>query len=54
MADLQEIGDLPEMQLAGRLKQARELLREQVRDYVERQFFLHADESGKQLKERNY
>ena len=51
VADLQEIGDRPAMHLAGRLKQARESLREQVRDYVERQFFLHADESGKQLRE---
>ena len=48
---LQEDGQRPAMHLAGRLKTARDLLREQVRDYVERQFFLHADESGKQLRE---
>ena len=48
---LQDVADSPEIHLAGRLKQAREQLREQVRDYVERQFFLHADESGKQLRE---
>ena len=52
-----EIGELqtragkPEQQLAGRLKVARDQLRERVRDYVERQFFLHADEQGKQLRE---
>jgi len=52
-----EIGDLqnqnakPEQQLAGRLKVARDQLRERVRDHVERQFFLHADEQGKQLRE---
>ena len=51
IADLQDVVGRPEMHLAARLKQARELLREQVRDYVERQFFLHADESGKQLRE---
>ena len=39
------------MHLAGQLKSARDYLREQVRDYVEKQFFLHADESGKQLRE---
>ncbi len=51
VADLQEVGGRPEMHLAGRLKTARDQLREQVRDYVEKQFFLHADESGKQLRE---
>ena len=51
ISDLQELAGPPQIQLASRLKQARELLREQVRDYVERQFFLHADESGKQLRE---
>ena len=51
ISKLQDVADRPEIHLAGRLKQARELLREQVRDYVERQFFLHADESGKQLRE---
>jgi uncharacterized protein with von Willebrand factor type A (vWA) domain len=53
----EEIGELqtqpgkPEQRLAGKLKSAREQLREQVRDHVERQFFLHADETGKQLRE---
>ncbi len=51
VTELQEQGGRPEMHLAGRLKGARDHLREQVRDYVEKQFFLHADESGKQLRE---
>lgn len=37
--------------LAGTLKKARDRLRDKVRDYVEKQFFLHADETGKQLRE---
>ena len=41
----------PEIHLAARLENVRNLLREQVRDYVEKQFLLHADESGKQLRE---
>ncbi len=41
----------PALELAGRLKAARDLLREQVRDHVEKQFLLHADESGRQLRE---
>lgn len=51
IGELQESGGKPEGHLAGRLKKARDHLREQVRDYVERQFLLHADESGKQLRE---
>ena len=51
ITELQDSAGRPELHLAGRLRQARELLREHVRDYVERQFFLHADESGKQLRE---
>ncbi len=51
ISGLQEEGGRPRMHLAGRLKNARDHLREQVRDYVEKQFFLHADESGKQLRE---
>lgn len=37
--------------LAGRLKERRDALREQVRDYVERAFMLHADTEGKELRE---
>ena len=51
LGELQEVGGRPEMHLAGRLKNARDHLREEVRDYVEKQFFLHADETGKQLRE---
>ena len=51
VGELQEEGGRPQMHLAGQLKSARDYLREQVRDYVEKQFFLHADESGKQLRE---
>ena len=51
VGELQEEGGRPQMHLAGQLKNARDYLREQVRDYVEKQFFLHADESGKQLRE---
>ena len=51
VGELQEEGGRPQLHLAGHLKNARDYLREQVRDYVEKQFFLHADESGKQLRE---
>jgi len=51
IGELQALGGNAQNNLAGRLKKARDLLRERVRDYVERQFFLHADESGKQLRE---
>ncbi len=51
ISELQANGGPPQRNLSGRLKKARDLLREQVRDYVEKQFFLHADESGKQLRE---
>ena len=51
VGELQEEGGRAQLHLAGQLKGARDLLREQVRDYVEKQFFLHADESGKQLRE---
>lgn len=51
IGELQDEGGRPQNQLAGRLKKARDQLREAVRDYVEKQFMLHADESGKQLRE---
>ena len=58
LADLQrEISDrrqspqVPERRLAQELKARRDWLREQVRDYVEQQFLLHADVSGKRLRE---
>ncbi|HIG43908.1 MAG TPA: VWA domain-containing protein [Gammaproteobacteria bacterium] len=51
VAELQGHGGIPQKRLAHNLKKVRDLLRERVRDYVEKQFFLHADESGKQLRE---
>ncbi|MEM1229245.1 MAG: VWA domain-containing protein [Pseudomonadota bacterium] len=42
---------LPRRRLAQALTERRDWLREQVRDYVERQFLLHADASGKRLRE---
>ena len=51
ISELQESGTRPETALASRLKRARDRLREMVRDYVEKQFILHADEKGKQLRE---
>lgn len=58
LADLnQEISDrrtspsVPSRRLGQELKRRRDFLREQVRDYVERQFLLNADVSGKKLRE---
>ncbi len=51
IADLQSTGGVPRLNLASKLNRARDRLRDTVRDYVEKQFFLHADESGKQLRE---
>lgn len=42
---------IPERRLGQELRKRREWLREQVRDYVERQFLLHADVSGRRLRE---
>ena len=51
ISDLTAHGGPGHRNLSGRLKKSRDLLRERVRDYVEKQFFLHADETGKQLRE---
>ena len=51
ITELQGDGGQAEKNLGKKLGRAREQLRERVRDYVEKQFFLHADESGKQLRE---
>ena len=40
-----------ERRLGRELRQRRDALREQVRDYVERQFLLHADATGRRLRE---
>ncbi len=45
-------GTLPERRLSQELQKRRERLREQVRDYVERQFLLHADATGRRLREQ--
>ena len=53
----QEISDkkksfsLPDRRLAQELRRRQEWLREQVRDYVEKQFLLHADADGTRLRE---
>ena len=53
----QEIGDahrsdeLPDRRLGLELERRRDALREQIRDYVERQFLLHADATGEKLRE---
>ena len=58
LADLnREIGELrqsfrlPDRRLGQELKKRQNWLREQVRDYVERQFLLHADATGRRLRE---
>ena len=51
IGDLRAHGGIPQRRLSNALKKGRDRLRETVRDYVERQFFLHADEKGKQLRE---
>ena len=48
---LGKAADLPARRLGQELKRRREWLREQVRDYVETQFLLHADSQGRQLRE---
>ena len=53
----QEIGaakqsrQIPDRRMAQELGKRRDALREQVRDYVERQFLLHADATGRRLRE---
>ena len=42
---------VPDRRLSQQLRERRELLREHVRDYVEKQFLLFADSSGKRLRE---
>ena len=50
--ELRFSGALPERRLSQELQKRRERLREQVRDYVERQFLLHADATGRRLREQ--
>ena len=51
IADLRDSPAVPERRLGQELRRRREWLREQVRDYVERQFLLHADVTGRRLRE---
>ncbi len=51
IAGLRKSPRVPERRLGQELDRRREWLREQVRDYVERQFLLHADADGKRLRE---
>ena len=44
-------GSTDGLNLARKLEKSKETLREQVRDYVEKQFLLHADETGRELRE---
>lgn len=48
---LGEDGGAQQLRLAALLKKLREALREKVRDHVEQQFLLHADETGRALRE---
>ena len=49
--ELKNGGSTDGMNLARKLEKSKEKLREQVRDYVEKQFLLHADETGRELRE---
>ena len=51
IAERRASGHVPARRLGQQLRQRRDVLREQVRDYVERQFLLHADVSGRRLRE---
>ncbi len=51
ISGLRDSRRIPERRLGQALRQRREWLREQVRDYVERQFLLHADADGRRLRE---
>ncbi len=49
--DLRQKRQIPERRLGQELTRRREWLREHVRDHVEQQFLLHADATGKRLRE---
>ena len=51
IGDLRQAPTIPERRLGQELRKRRDWLREQVRDYVEKQFLLNADVSGKRLRE---
>jgi uncharacterized protein with von Willebrand factor type A (vWA) domain len=51
ISDLRDSRAVPDRRLGQELRKRRDWLREQVRDYVEKQFLLHADATGKRLRE---
>jgi len=51
ISDLRSSRRIPDRRLGQELRRRREWLREQVRDYVERQFLLHVDADGRRLRE---
>jgi len=51
ISQLRDTLSVPTRRLGQELKRRRDFLREQTRDYVERQFLLNADVSGKKLRE---
>lgn len=51
VSSLETEDDLSALQLAQALRRARDGLRSQVRDAVEREFLLHADHDGRRLRE---
>jgi uncharacterized protein with von Willebrand factor type A (vWA) domain len=51
ISSLRQSRATPARRLGQELKRRREWLREQVRDYVEQQFLLHADATGRRLRE---
>jgi len=51
IASLRQSRAVPARRLGQELRKRREWLREQVRDYVEQQFLLHADATGRRLRE---
>ena len=51
ISSLRQSRATPARRLGQELKKRREWLREQVRDYVEQQFLLHADATGRRLRE---
>jgi len=51
IGDLRQANSIPARRLGQELRRRRDWLREQTRDYVEKQFILNADVSGKRLRE---
>jgi uncharacterized protein with von Willebrand factor type A (vWA) domain len=51
IGDLKESRKITDRRLGQELRRRRDWLREQVRDHVEKQFLLHADATGKRLRE---